>query len=119
MKRSIITTVCFIAVICAFLSLSGCSKDNADSGVLTINALSPDGDIHVEVYPYLVDYSNLDPVEEAVMNKKKTMVSFDLNAGNYMVSCKYGFSTKQSLGVQIRPGEKVNLELRERGFVKK
>lgn len=103
-------------LVAAFLGgvFCGCSKDIGDKGTLNIKAWSPEGEVYVAVYPYVEGWATLSPVASAVLSSDNKTVSFELNAGDYMVSGKKA----GSIGVQVQSGKTVNLDLKDSGFVR-
>ena len=116
MTKRIVTGL--LGVIFTFLLLTGCSKDN-DCGTLTVKFLNPGNETRVLVYPYMTDYDELPPIEEAAVNINKKSVSFKLAEGNYVVRCKFGYGSHQEQSVQIRSGKSVTLESNSKGLKKK
>ena len=116
MTKRIVTGL--LGVIFTFLLMTGCSKDN-DCGTLTVKFLNPDNDTRVLVYPYMTDYDELPPIEEAAVNINKKSVSFKLAEGNYVVRCQFGYGSYQEQSVQIRSGKSVTLESNSKGLKKK
>ena len=116
MTKRIVTGL--LGVIFTFLLLTGCSKYN-DYGTLTVKVLDPGNDTRVLVYPYMTDYDELPPIEEAAVNINKKSVSFKLAEGNYVVRCKFGYGSHQEQSVQIRSGKSVTLESTSQGLKKK
>ena len=116
MTKRIVTGL--LGVIFTFLLLTGCSKYN-DYVTLTVKVLDPGNDIRVLVYPYMTDYDELPPIEEAAVNINKKSVSFKLAEGNYVVICKDSYGLVQKQSVQIRSGKIVTLESNSKGLKKK
>lgn len=116
MTKRIVTGL--LGVIFTFLLLAGCSKDN-DYGTLTVTFLNPGNETRVLVYPYVADYNELPPIEEADVNINKKSVSFKLAEGNYVVICKFSYGSYQEQSVQIRSGKSVTLESNSQGLKKK
>ena len=116
MTKRIVTGL--LGVIFTFLLLTGCSKYN-DYGTLTVKFLNPDNDTRVLVYPYMTDYDELPPIEEAAVNINKKSVSFKLAEGNYVVICKYSSGLDQKQSVQIRSGKSVTLESNSKDLKRK
>lgn len=95
-------------------ALGGCSKQGADKGTLNVKAWSPEGNVIVSVYPYVEGYNKLSPVTSSILTSSNKTVSFELNAGNYIVAG----SRAGAIGVQIQAGEEVNLEIKNSGFIR-
>lgn len=111
MKRIISIFAALLMVVFAVSYFTGCSKEEIlDRGTLSVRAFNPDGDIAVKVYPYVADYDRLPPVASSVLNQKSSTVSFDLNAGNYIITCK-GSSVGRIDCVQIQAGETCQINL--------
>ena len=86
------------------LNLQGAQKEEIlDLGTLNVRAFNPDGDIAVKVYPYVADYDRLPPLASSIINQKNTTVSFDLNSGNYIITCKSNSINRRDC-VQIQAG---------------
>ena len=110
MKRYIRIFIILLAAVFMVSVFSGCSKEIADRGTLTVRVWNPDGEINVRVYPYIADYDKLLPVAASTLNNKSTEVSFDLNIGNYVVICN-GTSINRKDCIQIQSGETYKLDL--------
>ena len=113
-KNMILWLAGFLVAALVGLTLFGCSKDDGGKGTLNIKAWSPEGEVYVAVYPYVEGWATLSPVASAVLSSDNKTVSFELNAGDYMVSGKKA----GSIGVQIQAGGTVDLELKDSGFVR-
>lgn len=114
MKNKILWVAALLVAVMAGLALCGCSKDDGETGTLNIKAWSPEGEVYVAVYPYVEGWATLSPVASAVLSSDNKTVSFELNAGDYMVSGKKA----GTIGVQIQAGKTVDLELKESGLVR-
>lgn len=111
MKRIISIFAVLLMSVFAVSEFTGCSKEEIlDLGTLSVRALNPDGDIAVKVYPYVADYDRLPPVASSILNQKNTTASFDLNAGNYIITSK-GSGIDRRDCVQIHASETCKVDL--------
>jgi hypothetical protein len=115
MKKIIISLISVLAIVSALTLSNGCSKDETDNGTLTIKVWIGD-DINIQIYPYVSDYDKLSPVTSTTVTPKSSTVSFDLNAGNYIVLGRAS-SFFCETGVQVKKNETVTLGLKGTQFV--
>lgn len=102
MRKNIFLLSVLVAAVLGVLALGGCSKVGADKGTLNVKAWSPEGNVIVSVYPYVEGYNKLSPVASSILTSSNKSVSFELNAGNYIVTG----SRAGAIGVQIQAGKK-------------
>ena len=106
--KKIIGLLTIVSVFALVLILSnGCSKKEIDNsiGTLVVKVNAENTEIDIRVYPYVADYEKLRPIVSKTVKSKNTSVSFDLNVGNYIVTCKGTFQ-----GVQIRERKNTKIE---------
>jgi len=115
MKKIIISLISVLSIVGASILSNGCSKDETDNGTLTIKVMI-ENDINLKIYPYVSDYDKLDPVTSITVTPKTSTVSFDLNAGNYIVFGRAS-SFFCETGVQVKKNETVTLGLKGTQFV--
>lgn len=91
----------------AALSYCSCEKMPAGQGELVIIVFNYDDWPTVNVLPYSTGTAtNPPPVASAELHKGRNEITFNLNAGNYLVYCGNRVNDK---GVQVVEGETVEL----------
>jgi hypothetical protein len=91
-----------VSVLVALTAFCGCEKLADGCGTLTVTLRNAKSDVVVSVYPYTTDLKPTSPIEESTVRAGVGTVSFELNAGDYLI---YAGSDVARQGAQVRAGQ--------------